>query len=132
MDLDKQTGLWPHTHIEAHRTLCKQEIADRGTWADKHAGRRGAEFLSGALAVYDWVLGDAPSPFSGPLEPTLEAVVSQERLAYKAIRGERGAPDVVSQGWAVGVENTCIWLHGSCDEPPEGLLPDEEARVELY
>lgn len=57
---------------------------------------------------------------------TVKSLSEEERLARSAIYGERNAPEVVSQGWAVGIENTVMWLRGTTAEPADGLLPEEE------
>jgi hypothetical protein len=124
MDLD-ENGLVPRERIEAHRVNCRARIERR------RSRGRDTDLLDGALALYEWVLGDASAPISGSaVAPTAAAIGAEERLARSAIYGERGAPEVVSQGWAVGIESTAMWLRDLTDEPADGLLPDEEA--ELY
>lgn len=104
-------------HIGAHRDNCREliEIAPRQS-----------AFLEGAIAVYDWLLGEAPAPWSELGPATHEAVVQAQNSANAAIYGAPGAPDVVSRKWAVGVEHACMWVRGITAEPPGGPLLSEE------
>lgn len=122
--MDLETGLAiPRDRIEAHRANCAEVIESR------RLRSRNTRFLEGALGVYDWVLGAESAPISGTLEVTAEALSREERLARSAIAGEPGALEVVSQSWAVGVENTVMYLCGTTPEPADGLLPEEEEAL---
>ena len=115
MDLDT-TGMLPREQIQQDRSNCERWIQLL----------EGSTFRQGAIAVYDWLLGVAPAPISGVTASTRDAVKNEEQLAHQAIYGVRGAPEVISQDWAVGVEHACLWVRGLTEDPPGGPLPSDE------
>lgn len=94
--------------IEQDRQKCLDSIEAIGT----------DRYIEGALAVYDWILGTGEAPVGPVVPPTAEAVGNVEQLALAAIYGKPGAPDVISQDWAVGVEHAAMWSHGLTERGP--------------
>lgn len=115
MDLDT-TGMLPREQIQKDRSNCERWVELLGE----------SKVTEGAIAVYDWLLGVTTAPISGVTMATREAVKNEEQLAHRAIYGVRGAPDVISQDWAVGVEHACLWVRGLTEDPPGGPLPSDE------
>ena len=78
---------------------------------------RDADYVRGAMVVYDWLLGRCvEAPASGRiLAPTDDAILSEEHVADDATYRRPGAPEL-AQGYAVGVATALMWARGVEDE----------------
>lgn len=76
------------------------------------------DFVAGAIAGYEWILGRTVAPISGQSgEITVQLVRSEEQLADDSIYRRRGAAEV-RQSWAVGVQHALMWARKATKEPP--------------
>lgn len=76
------------------------------------------DFVAGAIAGYEWVLGLTAAPISGETATiTVQLVRREEQLADDAIYKRRGAAEV-RQDWAVGVQHALMWARRKADDPP--------------
>lgn len=78
-------------------------------------------FIAGAVAAYDWLLGTQPAPLSGTTEVSARTIAAEEELAETAITGQFGAPQVTRE-WAVGLQHALMWGRYAADTPPVDLV----------
>lgn len=111
--------------ISAAREAAVQELDDanarhRRSPVDGDA-RRDRDFMGGAVAAYDWLLGRRTTmPLSEEtIEPLPRWVRYEEDVADAAIRRAPKAPKV-RQHWAVGVQHALMWARHAADHPPGG------------
>lgn len=109
--------------MRTDREACRQSVQEQVAEGSEHWEYG---FDAGAVAVFDWVLGDGPEPLWGQEAPTPEAMRRTDEGAVLAIYGRHGAPEVSSQPWAVGVQHAAMWVRGNTRRSPGHTSEDEE------
>lgn len=123
--MDSDTWIWPRSEeqVRTDRDACRESVQEQMA---EGADQFEYDFDAGAAAVFDWVLGEGPEPLWGQEAPTPEAMRRTDEGAVLAIYGRRGAPEVSSQRWAVGVQHAAMWVRGNTRRSPGSTSEDEE------